>query len=55
MKAINRYLRFRNFYVLCASAYTPLDYARQFDFIGKTYKWGYFPKVKQYDDVDALI
>ncbi len=55
IKGIKRYLRFRNFYVLCASAYTPLDYARIGAFIGKTYKWGYFPAVKRFDDVDRLL
>ncbi len=55
IKGLDRYVRFKQFYMLCASAYTPIDYARIFAFIGKTYKWGYFPEVKQYADVDALI
>lgn len=41
-------------YMLCASAYTPLDYSRLFLFKNRTYKWGYFPKAKIYD-IDALI
>lgn len=46
---------YRNFYVLCASAYTALDFSRTLTFLGKNYKWGYFPAVKQYDNVDKLI
>lgn len=47
--------RHKNLYMLCASAYTALDYAKTFSFINKTYKWGYFPEVKKYEDVDQLI
>ena len=42
-------------YMLCASAFTALDYSRFFLFKNRTYKWGYFPALKKYDDVDALI
>ncbi len=55
LRAFKNYIRFKNFYVLCASAYTPVDFSRIFSFVGKTYKWGYFPAVKRYDDIDALI
>lgn len=55
IKAVGRYRRYRNFYVLCASAYTPLDFSRLFAFIGKTYKWGYFTALKSYEDIDALM
>lgn len=55
LRACQCYIRFRNFYVLCASAYTPIDFAKIFSFIGKTYKWGYFPECKKYDDIDTLI
>ena len=48
VRSLNRYVRYKNFYVLCASAYTPLDFSRTFAFMGKTYKWGYFPAVKRY-------
>ena len=41
-------------YMLCASAYTAADCAKFGNFLGRTYKWGYFPEVKQ-QDVDALI
>lgn len=41
-------------YMLCASAYTPFDFALTGAYLGKTYKWGYFPEVKQLD-VNALL
>lgn len=47
--------RYKKLYMLCASAYTAPDYAKTLTFIGKTYKWGYFPEVKAYDDINALI
>lgn len=43
------YGRHKSLYLLCASAYTFSDYARHGTFIGKSYKWGYFPKTKYYD------
>ena len=55
LKNIKRIIRHRNLYILCASAYTSADYAKVFTFRNKAYKWGYFPAVKEYDDVDALI
>ena len=41
-------------YMLCASAYTAKDYALTRSYVDKTYKWGYFPKVEEYD-MDALM
>ena len=41
-------------YMLCASAYTALDYSRFGLFKNKTYKWGYFPETKIYD-IDTLM
>lgn len=43
-----RYGRHRSLYLLCASAYTAVDYAVHGAFIGKCYKWGYFPQTKHY-------
>ena len=34
--SFKRYIRHKNFYVLCASAYTPIDFSRTFAFINKT-------------------
>lgn len=47
--------RHKNLYMLCSSAYTAGDYARTFTFLKKTYKWGYFPKIKKYENIDSLI
>lgn len=44
-----------NIYVLCASAYTASDYAKFGLFRNRGYTWGYFPEVKEYNDVDALM
>lgn len=45
----SRYGRHRSMYLLCASAYTASDYALHGALIGKSYRWGYFPEMKQYD------
>lgn len=42
-------------YMLCASAYTAGDYAKFGLFKGKTYKWGYFPECKRYENIEALL
>ena len=44
-----------NIYMLCASAYTAGDFAKFGLFKGKTYKWGYFPPVKKYDDIGTVL
>lgn len=48
--------RFRKapFYKLCSSAYTPNDEYAMRSFIGKCYKYGYFPKVKELD-IDRVL
>lgn len=46
---------YKNAYLLCASAYAAADYAKTGNFVGKAYKWGYFPEVKRYADPDGLI
>lgn len=43
-----------NVYRLCASAFSPLDYARTNTFVGKSYRWGYFPEVKVYDNFEFM-
>ena len=45
---------FKNHYLLCASAFAAADYALVLNYIGKAYKWGYFPAVREYD-VDELM
>lgn len=41
-------------YMLCASAYTAFDYSLTGSYLGKTFKWGYFPEVKV-QNLDALM
>lgn len=45
----------KNVYMLCASGYTARDYAMTGFFKGRTFKWGYFPKVNRYEDIDKLM
>ncbi|MBO5042297.1 MAG: glycosyltransferase [Clostridia bacterium] len=44
-----------NVYMLCASAYTASDYAAFGMYRKKTYKWGYFPETKYYENSKGLI
>ena len=46
---------YKNVYLLCASAYAARDYAKTGMFKGKAFKWGYFPALKTYDDIEELI
>lgn len=55
VRALKDYDRYKNFYLLCASAYAPVDFSKILAFVGKTYKWGYFPEVNKYEDIDKLI
>lgn len=53
----NQFTKYRkaNLFTLCASAYTSHDLTL-FGFPKeKCYKWGYFPKVKEYEDIDNLL
>ena len=45
----------KNVYLLCASAYAAKDYAKTLNYINKSFKWGYFPEVKEYENIDDLI
>lgn len=53
IKHHTRYL-LKPVYLLCASCYTAGDYALAGAYIGKSYKWGYFPETYHYD-IDQLI
>ena len=52
-----RHTKYRkaNLYMLCASAYTAPDCRFIGAYPNKTYKWGYFPPVKRYGDIDEVI
>ncbi|MBQ7155753.1 MAG: glycosyltransferase [Synergistaceae bacterium] len=43
------------FYLLCASAYAAWDYNTCGLFKGKAYRWGYFPELKQYDEIPGKV
>lgn len=47
--------RNKNIYMLCASAYTAPDCRFILSYPDKCYKWGYFPPIEKYEDVDELI
>lgn len=53
-KTDTRY-RKKPLYMLCASAYTAPDCRFIGAYPNKTYKWGYFPPVKRYDDIEDVI
>lgn len=42
-------------YMLCASAYTASDYRKFLLFKKRCYKWGYFPEIKKFDNVDKIV
>ena len=45
----------RKVYMLCASGYTASDYRKFGLFRGKTFRWGYFPKMKAYESGETLL
>lgn len=47
--------RHKNLYMLCASAYTAHDCRLIHAYPDKTYKWGYFPEVKKYSNIEKMI
>ena len=42
-------------YLLCASAYSTYDYNLAGAYKNKTFKWGYFPELKEYTNINKLI
>lgn len=49
------YGRYKQLYLLAASAYATADFVKHGTFIGKSYKWGYFPETRRYNNVKALL
>lgn len=47
--------RDKSAYLLCASAFTAADFGIYGAYKNKAYKWGYFPEVKRYEDINAII
>lgn len=54
IKRFNTYFRYFNqpLYMLCASSYAATDFALLGSYIGRCYKWGYFPEKKVYVDFE---
>ena len=50
-----KYGRYKSLYLLCASAYAAGDFSRTLTFRKKSYRWGYFPELKQYTDVAVMV
>jgi len=44
----------KNVYLLCASAYTSLDFSLIGAYKNKAYKWGYFPEFKEHDVLNLI-
>lgn len=44
----------RKLFMLCASAYTSGDFRLQGCYLGKCYKWGYFPETRHYDPEELM-
>ena len=55
IKNLRNIIRYPNYYLLCASAYTAADYAKVLTFVNKTYQWGYFPELREYANLNALL
>ena len=47
--------RFKNVYMLCASAYAAADYSKVHCYRGKCFKWGYFPQTPIFENVKRVI
>lgn len=47
--------RGKKVFLLCSSAYTAEDFNKMGAYRNKTFKWGYFPKVKKYNDIESVI
>ncbi len=45
----------RKAHMLCASAFTAIDVARIGAYKGRCYRWGYFPEVREYEDIERLV
>ena len=57
-----RFVRYRKrnpaskpIYLLCAGAYTALDYHRFGMFGGRMFRWGYFPAARTYDSISDML
>lgn len=46
--------RYSNQYLLAASAFACADYHKTYTFVNKSFKWGYFPETRIYDDFSMV-
>lgn len=49
-----KYIKNKNLYLLCASSYGPNDFNRLGMYIDKSFKWGYFPETKKYNEKELI-
>lgn len=49
-----KYRKNKNLYLLCASSYGPNDFNRLGMYIDKSFKWGYFPETKKYNEKELI-
>lgn len=54
-KHIVPFSKYKNLYYLCSSAYTAADINTFANFKDRTYKWGYFPEIREHADFNALL
>ena len=56
MKKYHDHVRYRNapVYLLCSGAYVAFDFNLIHAYPNKKYKWGYFPKTKEYEIATLL-
>lgn len=52
--AYYRWGRYKNFHLLCASGFASNDYNKLLCFKNKSYKFGYFPPKKTFDNLDIV-
>ena len=54
---VQTYFRYlgKPLYMLCASAYTAGDLAMLGSYLGRCYKWGYFPATKTYENIEDVL
>lgn len=52
----NYYYGFKkNLFCLCSSAFTAYDVSKRFILKNRCYKWGYFPEVVRYENIEEII
>ena len=53
--SLKRKLANSSIYLLCSGAFVSHDFSLMGLYKGRSYKWGYFPETKYYDDINAVI